>query len=506
MRQSQSPRTKVRFSDLPASTTGGTVDSARAVPGSPSRSPPRLVKDAPVARERCRCSGASFVKKQRSKTSYSHLRRLDLYRLPGCRCLAPPWKSPTKSAQKAIARPYWGELPQRPGRLAKPCGHVGCKVGADGSLEDRNGQRDMPQSSQKGEIAVRQITDDDPFTSSKNPADKPIRQIKGFRLASYSNRGVQTTEDRILTGQNPDPPLRGTAPSSPYATFSFRAGQRRTVPVRCLPSNIRRALAFPAKAGFIPPMRPLPVTHGNLKLLPDWGQTIKSSDEECGGYKYNEDQPESLSPGAAKDAVVTLALVNKLDFPVRWDHPDDPPSHPKQPSNTCLSFSEASGARDHEEVSKQTRGPPTNWASASPSQRLRRAVALRRGRIADGSLPNLPNSPTSNRKVSPKTQPSAAPNPLEENNPQPNQQLHQRSSTPVEQSQRGSIQPPTDSKADADEEINDQDVLRGLRIVCAASADAEFDAMFSSKTGLRLRRFLADLKSLEELSELELKE
>jgi len=364
----------------------------------------------------------------------------------------------------------------------------------------------MPQSSRKGKIVVRQITNDDPFTSSKNSANKPIRQIKGFQLASYSNRGVQTTEDETLTGQDPEPSLRGTAPSSPYTTLSFRAGQRRTVPIRCLPSSIRRALAFPAKAGFVPPMRPLPVTHGNLRLLPDWGQVAKNNDEECGGYNHNKDQPEPMSPGAAKDAVVTLALINKLDFPVRWDHSDNAPSHTKQPSNTSLFPSAASGARNHEAAPKQIHGPPTNWASASPFQRLRRAVALRRDRIADGSLPNLPNSPTSSRKISPKTQPSAAPSPLKENYSQPSQQLHQRSSTPVEQSQRGSMPPPTDNKADSDEEINDQDVLRGLRIVCAASADAEFDAMFSSKTGLRLRRFLADLKSLEELSELELKE
>lgn len=105
MRQSQSPRTKVHFSDLPASTTGGTIDSARRVPGSPNRSPPRLVKGNPVARERCCRPGASFVRKQ-GKTSYSHLKLLDLYRLPGCRCLTAPSKSSTKSAQKATAKPY----------------------------------------------------------------------------------------------------------------------------------------------------------------------------------------------------------------------------------------------------------------------------------------------------------------------------------------------------------------------------------------------------------------
>jgi hypothetical protein len=51
-----------------------------------------------------------------------------------------------------------------------------------------------------------------------------------------------------------------------------------------------------------------------------------------------------------------------------------------------------------------------------------------------------------------------------------------------------------------DRDISDRDVLRGLRIICSASVDAEFDALVRSKTGLRLRRFLADLQSFEELS------
>ncbi len=49
-------------------------------------------------------------------------------------------------------------------------------------------------------------------------------------------------------------------------------------------------------------------------------------------------------------------------------------------------------------------------------------------------------------------------------------------------------------------DISDADVLRGLRIVCAASADADFDALVTRRTGLRLRRFLADLQSFERLS------
>ncbi|KAK4180752.1 hypothetical protein QBC36DRAFT_10576 [Triangularia setosa] len=48
-----------------------------------------------------------------------------------------------------------------------------------------------------------------------------------------------------------------------------------------------------------------------------------------------------------------------------------------------------------------------------------------------------------------------------------------------------------------DRDISDRDVLKGLKIICAASADAEFDGLIRRETGLRLRRFLADLKTFE---------
>ncbi|VBB72327.1 Putative protein of unknown function [Podospora comata] len=48
-----------------------------------------------------------------------------------------------------------------------------------------------------------------------------------------------------------------------------------------------------------------------------------------------------------------------------------------------------------------------------------------------------------------------------------------------------------------DRDISDEDVLKGLKIICAASADKEFDGLVRRETGLRLRRFLADLRTFE---------
>lgn len=53
-----------------------------------------------------------------------------------------------------------------------------------------------------------------------------------------------------------------------------------------------------------------------------------------------------------------------------------------------------------------------------------------------------------------------------------------------------------------DQEITDRDVLRGLHIAASAACDEEVDAFVRSRTGLRIRRFLADLMALETLGEI----
>ncbi|KAK7923392.1 hypothetical protein PG985_007463 [Apiospora marii] len=50
-----------------------------------------------------------------------------------------------------------------------------------------------------------------------------------------------------------------------------------------------------------------------------------------------------------------------------------------------------------------------------------------------------------------------------------------------------------------DSDIKDQDVLQGLQIAVHAAADGTFDALVRQKTGLRIRRFLADLTSVDAL-------
>ncbi|KAI4867552.1 hypothetical protein F4820DRAFT_445996 [Hypoxylon rubiginosum] len=50
-----------------------------------------------------------------------------------------------------------------------------------------------------------------------------------------------------------------------------------------------------------------------------------------------------------------------------------------------------------------------------------------------------------------------------------------------------------------DGDINDRDVIKGLQVAIRAAADDRYDAMIRDKTGLRIRRFLADLRAVGEM-------
>jgi len=52
-----------------------------------------------------------------------------------------------------------------------------------------------------------------------------------------------------------------------------------------------------------------------------------------------------------------------------------------------------------------------------------------------------------------------------------------------------------------DADIKDRDVIKGLRVATHAAADDLYDAYIRHKTGLRIRRFLADLRSFEDINE-----
>ncbi|KAI1865471.1 uncharacterized protein JN550_008228 [Neoarthrinium moseri] len=105
-----------------------------------------------------------------------------------------------------------------------------------------------------------------------------------------------------------------------------------------------------------------------------------------------------------------------------------------------------------------------------------------------------------------------APSPQKENAagngrklPQPKHQLPPKPAEPVIRAAK--VMPPealqkTLSDLDVffdsdDATVNDRDVLKGLQVAVRAAADDLYDALIRNRTGLRIRRFLADLKSID---------
>lgn len=65
-----------------------------------------------------------------------------------------------------------------------------------------------------------------------------------------------------------------------------------------------------------------------------------------------------------------------------------------------------------------------------------------------------------------------------------------------------SFSTPEDDR-EGDSDVVDRDVLRGLHIAASAACDEEVDAFVRNRTGLRFRRFLADLMVLETLRDVQ---
>ncbi|KAJ4421382.1 hypothetical protein N0V82_003763 [Gnomoniopsis sp. IMI 355080] len=75
------------------------------------------------------------------------------------------------------------------------------------------------------------------------------------------------------------------------------------------------------------------------------------------------------------------------------------------------------------------------------------------------------------------------------------------SELPVSDAASESMPSPEVAIEHSDKDINDRDILLGLKMAICAACDQDLDAWICNKTGLRLRRFLADLKAFDSVSQ-----
>ncbi|KAK5658743.1 hypothetical protein OQA88_1552 [Cercophora sp. LCS_1] len=256
------------------------------------------------------------------------------------------------------------------------------------------------------------------------------------------------------------------------------------LPTARISSQVRHGIALPSKTSWMPIARHLPTTIAEetepspqRQRTPPNKTIITKHDSMDIKAKYkNISQPDTDN--------TRLSVFCKPELPETWKNALGTPSSFEKALDDVVRKLDDMG---ESKLEYDKDGPGSRRASSkppSPSQRLQRAAALRRQRLAEATVQGL------DAKV--RAVPAAVLIPA-------------RSSMRKEESgSRKSAKMP--DVADTmppheDEEISDRDVLKGLKIICAASADTELDAWIRTKTGLRLRRFLADLKTFEGLSQ-----
>ena len=179
----------------------------------------------------------------------------------------------------------------------------------------------------------------------------------------------------------------------------------------------------------------------------------------------------------------TSSGARKLELPETWKHAISTPSSFQKALDEVvrklddMGDNKTAGVLEKDRpVRKRSPTKPT-----SPSQRLQRVVELRRRRLAEAARRDVETSGEPIPVVAVQDIPR-----------------------PPESAPRRATKLPSkggDDPTQEDKDISDRAVLRGLQIVCAASADTEVDAWIRAKIGLRLRRFLADLSTFEGLSQ-----
>ena len=151
-------------------------------------------------------------------------------------------------------------------------------------------------------------------------------------------------------------------------------------------------------------------------------------------------------------------------------------------------------------------------AAASAEQRLNRAVELRRRRKAANQDHEPAAAPAQSvahdqaKTIQPKGKHVAAEHSTRApipSKPIPSKPVPSKSKQPPQTAQplpkasSPSVQGTAIDHQGRD--IDDRDVLRGLQVALSAACDENLDGWLRGKTGLRLRRFLADLRKLEDL-------
>lgn len=267
-------------------------------------------------------------------------------------------------------------------------------------------------------------------------------------------------------------------PSTPSST-SQDSGSKFD---KCLPrlsspsisSQIQQALSFPNKTTWTPPARQLPVTveEERMPSLEKQHEPINKTSITCHDKVVVAVQNTKSSGTQTTSVAAKPSASTKPELPETWKEAIGSPSSFEKALDDVVKKLENMG----EAKSVKADGPRSAarrvTKPSSPSQRLQRVATIRRQQLAENSAQDT---------TEPGLKAPAIP-------------LRRSRSNTTTTTQ---VQEQTQDDGD----IKDKDVLAGLKVICAASADQELDSWIQAKTGLRLRRFLSDLKSFEGLAQ-----
>jgi hypothetical protein len=191
-----------------------------------------------------------------------------------------------------------------------------------------------------------------------------------------------------------------------------------------------------------------------LRLMPTKTSQAKLPSLAAG----KPEMPASASP--SRDSADSLP-----DLPFTWRLAAGTPSSLEKALNKVMgklaAIEDASSETARPAMDSKYTGHGRLSRAATPREKLRRAVEMRQRRLAGNS--------SSTSIPPPKTAASL------------------------------SVEDITVDREDRD--IPNRDVLRGLRMAISAACDQDMDIWLRGRTGLRLRRFLADLKTFKNLGE-----
>lgn len=527
------PRGKVRFAFGHA-----TPDrKSTAGPGTPKSSSRRARPDDTLSPHRAAVPVIrGGLKHPRRSGLHSSVTRQRLYLLQGGGCLNSPPKRPFGTPK---AR-YWGAVGNFPDLGKPPCPGTptgvethapGKELGLDAIVYKSKRGTLSPVLADDTEHKQKQPAEDLGAETSLQPGEKllhfPTRSNGLEQSVAGRQRVVRLRTSTVLLGKPlPAPPRsprrhdrkenredsQRVPVVGPLATTPKDKGEEKPdMPGSRVPLQARQEIVPSATASWVPAKPQSPSAVARDKRSPaetreGTSHTPKihsGSDHDRGtGLRDRE-----MSPSQAHSSVSRADIRSKTAVSGPWEPsittsslsvnaPGGAIHEPKLPDDAQYQAETTSRARAHSK--KRVRFKPM-----SPSQRLQHSITTPRQRPAEDTavLPQhsarvdeqpVPQFPSSSCTTAVTSLPSDAGRPVMGSQGQGDV----ATTIPAGEADK----PPTAVPGDDDsEDISDRDVLRGLRIVCAAAADREFDALVYSRTGMRLRRFLADVRGFEEV-------